>query len=270
MARGRMLNKTISASRKFQDLPDDTCRLLATWIIPHLDMNGVFYAEPAMVKAFVFPRRTDITADQVEQYLDAIERAGLIYRFWANGDLWQCWPGFADNQVGLRRDRESTDYPTPPAELPQLAAGDAVTEPEDCRQEADELPAEVKRTEVKVKVKVREEEAGEAPGAAAPPVPVNLLEWRQHVKDSKNPTAAIAFMVQSLRPDYTEAINYGLIGATARTVGGWGRLVQLVWENANKVNGDIFRYCQQVAKANGTGPPRQPSERGEFADLIRK
>ena len=36
MARGRMLNRSVSLSAKFQALPDDTSRLLATWIIPQL------------------------------------------------------------------------------------------------------------------------------------------------------------------------------------------------------------------------------------------
>jgi len=46
MARGRMLNKKVSRSLQFDQLPDDTCRLLATWTVAHLDVNGVFCADP--------------------------------------------------------------------------------------------------------------------------------------------------------------------------------------------------------------------------------
>jgi len=66
MARGRMLNNSISRSLKFDQLPDDTCRLLATWIISHLDFRGVFYADAIMVKSLVFTRRSDITDEQIE------------------------------------------------------------------------------------------------------------------------------------------------------------------------------------------------------------
>jgi len=114
MARGRMLNKTVCASKKFNDLPDDTCRLLASWTISNLDKRGVFYGEPSLVKSYVFPRRADVTVEQVAGYLGAMATAGLLVLFDAKGDRWQYWPGFADNQIGLRADRETTTFPCPP------------------------------------------------------------------------------------------------------------------------------------------------------------
>lgn len=118
MARGRMLNNSISANLGFHKLPDDTCKLLATWTIAHLDYNGIFYGDPAMVKSIIFPRRTDLTIEQVEAYLCAMEKVGLIVIFEANGDLWQWWPGFAHNQIGLRPDKEARSrYPEPPERL---------------------------------------------------------------------------------------------------------------------------------------------------------
>jgi hypothetical protein len=113
-----MLNNSVSLSLKFNQLPDDTCRLLATWIIAHLDKNGVFYGQAVSVKSLVFPHRADIAVEQVEGYLQAMEQAGLIRRFAVKGVLWQWWPTFADNQVGLRAARESSDYPAPPIDEP--------------------------------------------------------------------------------------------------------------------------------------------------------
>lgn len=110
-----MVNNSISLSIKFNQLPDDTCRLLATWIISHLDKNGVFYGDSNTVKSLVLPFRSDITIERVETYLQAMERIGLITRFEENGLLWQWWPTFADNQVGLRPEREATSFPFPPA-----------------------------------------------------------------------------------------------------------------------------------------------------------
>lgn len=154
MARGRMLNNSICGSKKFHDLPDDTCRLLATWLISQLDVQGVFYGDPAMVKSYVFPRRDDITAERVEGYLQALEDGGLILRFESNGDTWQYWPGFAHNQVGLRTDRENPQFPTPPAtENDQLDDGENPPDDGSARDSggssAGQQPAEEKGKEEK-------------------------------------------------------------------------------------------------------------------------
>jgi hypothetical protein len=149
-----MLNKSISASVKFDLLPDDTCRLMASWMIAHLDKNGVFYGDPAMVKSYVFPLRVDITIEQVEHYLSEMERVGLIYLFEVRGRLWQCWPGFEDNQIGLRANREGTEYPEPPeaeleegqpdaGSLPEVPKSDDGNLPEDSRNDAGSLPESI-------------------------------------------------------------------------------------------------------------------------------
>lgn len=118
MAKGRMLNHSISRSAKFQALPDDTCRLLATWTIPQLDTNGVFHGEPALIKSLIFPYRSDVTTEQVREYLKAMQHAGLIVLFEARGQLWQVWPGFDHNQPYLRKDREGkSEHPAPPTDL---------------------------------------------------------------------------------------------------------------------------------------------------------
>ena len=144
MARGRMLNKSVSASVKINNLSDDTCRLLATWIIPHLDVRGVFYGDPAMVKSTIFPRRADITVEQVAGYLQELCDAGLVEIFQANGDTWQHWPGFAHNQVGLRVERESSDFPLPPGYTEPESQPDDGNLPDNGRNDDGELPAEEK------------------------------------------------------------------------------------------------------------------------------
>lgn len=122
MARGRMVNKTITVSLKINQLSSDTCRLMATWIISHLDKHGVYHGHPGVVRSYMFPRRTDVTVEDVDGYLDEMEAVGLIVRFTARGDQWLWWPGFARNQVGLRADRETTVFPPPPA--PDVPASD--------------------------------------------------------------------------------------------------------------------------------------------------
>lgn len=115
MARGRFVNRKISVSDKLNELPDDTCRLLATWIIPYLDKQGVYYARPAIVKSTIFTLREDITFAQVETYLQAMHDVQLIVLFdGGDGKRYQFWPGFEEEQPNLRPDREKTDMPIPP------------------------------------------------------------------------------------------------------------------------------------------------------------
>ena len=153
MARGRMLNKSVSGSIKFHNLPDDTCRLMATWIISNLDIQGVFYGDPTMVRSTIFPRRADITDEQVSGYLEAMQAQRLLVLYEAKGDTWQYWPGFLGEQIGIRADRETTDYPPPPDELaadPWVWLADrGGNNPATIPQLSGEIPAEEKLIEVK-------------------------------------------------------------------------------------------------------------------------
>jgi hypothetical protein len=163
-----MLNTKVSGSKQMDDLPDDMCRLLATWIIPHLDKNGVFHGDPLMVKNLVFTRRHDIDTATVERYLLAMESVGLIVRFYAKGEWWIQYPNFAKNQVGLRPERETTDFPSPedaeekpPATLPQIPESPCGKipqtsdnargkNPQALDDACGKIPAEVKLSEVKL------------------------------------------------------------------------------------------------------------------------
>lgn len=166
MARGRMLNRSVSVSLKFHELPDDTCRLLATWTIPFLDKRGVFYASPSLVKSFVIPMRDDIDTHAIDRYIRAMEAVGLVRVFASGGREWQYWPGFADNQIGLRDDRESSEFPPPPStEIPTGSNDDCGSYPEGFRQVSGNMPAEVNGIERNINVNGRE---GKVTGATAP------------------------------------------------------------------------------------------------------
>lgn len=127
MAKGRMLNWSVTESMKFHRLPDDTCRLMATWTISLLDAYGVFHADPVLVKSRVFPMRADVSVEQVGRYLDAMETAGLIYRFEVDGRRYQFWPGFKDNQPRLHQEREGKSGFPPPPELPKVEGATPVS-----------------------------------------------------------------------------------------------------------------------------------------------
>ncbi|GAH15867.1 unnamed protein product, partial [marine sediment metagenome] len=94
MARGRMLNKKISDSKRVNDLPDGAA-LLYCWLISHLDCNGCMMGEPELVKYRVFPRRKHLIS-KIESYLKAMEESvdendiPLIFRYVVDGEryLW--------------------------------------------------------------------------------------------------------------------------------------------------------------------------------------
>ncbi len=164
MARGRMINKKISASKRVNDLPPEAV-ITFCFLISHLDVNGIFFGSPEMVKSLVVPRRPS-TIKQVENYLRLMEKAvndagiPLIKRFQSNGDSYLYCPGFRDEQPGLRPERERAEYPEPPAEIQQLAGNKPADIPQKSRKPAAPLsggnPAEVNGKLREVNGKLRE------------------------------------------------------------------------------------------------------------------
>lgn len=131
MARGRMVNKKISNSKRVNDLPLPA-QLLYTWLIPHLDCRGVFFGSPQLVKSLVFPRKS-YTVKQIESWLVLMENAKndegipLIVRYLANGEKYLFMPGFVGEQVGLRTDKEHPEYVSPPSNFRQISVKNTET-----------------------------------------------------------------------------------------------------------------------------------------------
>lgn len=272
MARGRMLNNKVSASRQMNDLlPDDTCRLLATWLISHLDKNGVFYGEPVMVKSLVFPRRADVTVDQIEYYLQAMEHAELIVRFQARGETWLWYPSFPDNQVGLRAERESSDFPLPPAmdeeppedewvddSLPEVCRKDAGSLPESIRQDAGKLPAEVKLREDKVKLSEDETKRPADAGTHPPDDPKPPKKQRAKASSS-TPEAILRFRQAASRyPAKSWYADVGeIVGADPPDLDRWEAIVKdwvgSGW-NPTNVRGMLDKFQGKAPPSADTGP----------------
>ena len=116
MARGRMINKKICNSRVVDELPE-SAQLLYTWLIPHLDCNGCFYGSAQMIKSLVFPRK-NYSKTKIENWLKLMENSRgtenspLIVRYFVNGEQYLFMPGFKGEQIGLRYDKETPDFPT--------------------------------------------------------------------------------------------------------------------------------------------------------------
>ena len=81
-----MLQNRISKSRKMASLSGDTVRLLYTWMLSHLDVNGNFYADPIMVNNLVFTRLGH-SVKIITSALNELEEKGLIIRYKINGDV---------------------------------------------------------------------------------------------------------------------------------------------------------------------------------------
>lgn len=118
MARGRMVNRTISESKQVADLADRvSCAgaLFWTWMIPHLDREGRISGNPWVLKGKVCPRIKVVTPGLVEETLAVAQELGLIILYEVDGDLFVEFPKFISNQKGLRVDREAESHYPPPS-----------------------------------------------------------------------------------------------------------------------------------------------------------
>jgi len=118
---GRIILKSISDSNRISKLKTDGARLLYTWLITHLDVNGCFSGDPQVIRGKVFTR-LDKSNKTIEEYLIDLENQEppLIIRYQANGDVFLNVPDFADKQPSLNPDREGkTNIPLPTPELLQ-------------------------------------------------------------------------------------------------------------------------------------------------------
>jgi len=100
-----MLSKDISLDEKVDALSDDSARLLFTWLIPHLDVEGRMYGEARIFKSIVAPRR-NYSIKKVEKYLTEMGNLGLIERYTVDGNRYLLAPNFEKHQTGLRKDKE--------------------------------------------------------------------------------------------------------------------------------------------------------------------
>lgn len=178
MARGRMINSKITRNKAVNDLSDDTSRLAYTWLITFADVEGRTNGDPALVRSLVFPRRTDVSVERMEQYIREWAAAGLVIWYEAEGDMYLAFPTFAENQRGLdRRKEQPSEIPAPP---------EHVLGTESVRTEYVPGTAEEKLREDQEKRRGREGEAdaAEPRGASAPtpPPPEPVVSSEESVK----------------------------------------------------------------------------------------
>jgi hypothetical protein len=282
MARARMLNQKIVRDKAVNDLPDDTARLLFTWMIPHLDRDGRMPGDPLLVKNMIFPRRADITTENVARYLRAMHEVGLIIWHSAEGDYFISFPGFAKNQPGMRYDREAeSDYPAPPKapcdppSWPDASGNIAGVSPELVRSDAGVSPEASGHIAGVVRPNRREVngmESNDAPAAAAP---LEISPGEQLAQtlgllsaDGKvNVTAVVVRLAKELYPERAwDGSAFGRAGKVIQALGGGREGAQevarrLVDALPYKPEGDLWSYIQEM----GDNPGRDYLERLKIA-----
>lgn len=103
----------------------------------------------------------------------------------------------------------------------------------------------------------KESHAGADAAASGTEVgPQSFEDWHQFVTDAKNQPAAAKTMIDSLFKG--QDVPFGRVGKTAQRVGGYGRLIDLLWQAApRRPTGNVLDYVEAMAKGKGSraSPP---------------
>jgi len=154
MAEGRMLKKKISLNEAVADLGNDCHRLLFTWGIAHLDVEGRITGNLRGFRGLVAPLLDHITPEVVLAFFQDAELLGLIQRYEVEGEWHVQYPKFAHNQ-NLTKSREAASKRPPPppdyhpAPSGQLLAEDSVSSQREPKGDSPSTRPEVKGREVK-------------------------------------------------------------------------------------------------------------------------
>jgi len=109
-----MLKRAISDSRRLSELKTDSARLLWTWILPYLDVEGKYHADPDLIKGKIVPRLKTFTPKNINEYLEDMAGVGLVVLYEHDGDKYLQFRNFQEFQ-NLRENREGkSKIPNPP------------------------------------------------------------------------------------------------------------------------------------------------------------
>ena len=111
MAKGRMLNKTISIDKELSKLSKESL-ILYTWCIPHLDIKGRIFAEPEQIKGLVVPYIKWFTIDKIRKCISEISKTSLVL-YYGEGFKYFEFTGFAKNQTVYEEREAKSIIPDP-------------------------------------------------------------------------------------------------------------------------------------------------------------
>jgi len=110
MAEGRMLKRVISESKKLGKLKSDSARLLYTWLIPWLDVEGRHSADIEIIKGHIFPKVKSMSLRKISSLIDILNNARLIILYSINGENYLQFTKFNELQ-SIRKDSIQEDSP---------------------------------------------------------------------------------------------------------------------------------------------------------------
>jgi len=93
-----MLKKVISESKSLGNLKSDSGRLLYTWVIPFLDIEGRHSADPDIIKGHVFPKVKSMTVAKIRKLLPELVTEGLIILYRNDGESYLQLTKFQEHQ----------------------------------------------------------------------------------------------------------------------------------------------------------------------------
>lgn len=122
MPEGRMLKKYISESKKLGYLKSDSARLFYTWLLPHLDVEGRYSADPDILKGHIFPKVKSMTISKIKKLLNELAKVDLIILYRSNGETYLQLKQFHKYQK-IDRNREAKSKIPPPTEKNRIYSG---------------------------------------------------------------------------------------------------------------------------------------------------
>jgi len=121
-----MLSRRVSRSDKVAALKNDTVRMIYTWLIPYLDVDGRMEANVDLLKADIAPLLKHITPAVLKNILNELHSIGLIILYSINGKQYLQLTQFDEHQKHLRKDREAPSrIPGPAPESLRTCSGPA-------------------------------------------------------------------------------------------------------------------------------------------------
>jgi len=122
MPEGRMIKKCISNSKSLGFLKSDSARLLYTWLIPHLDAEGRYSADPDLIKGHIFPKIKSMTISKIKKLINELAEARLIILYRANDEVYLQLEKFHKYQK-IDKNREAKSKIPAPTEENIISSG---------------------------------------------------------------------------------------------------------------------------------------------------
>jgi len=151
VARGRMLNRKVSDSYKVAQYGHEYGPWAIVFhhrLISWLDKNGNCHADPYWLKSNVMLRIHAVTPEDCRRFTLGLVKYRLAVLYEEENMPYLHFPGFREEQVGLRPDRENAEHPVPQGfdeesgTMPERFRKPSGYDPERIRNESADKPSE--------------------------------------------------------------------------------------------------------------------------------